>query len=65
MLTDTIVAYPSEAFLQLKNLLYCGQLSKEYKTLPGSQVNLFPGKGRQVYKGCLFVCEVNDGSNVH
>ena len=64
MLADGTVADPCEAFLQLTNLLYCGQLNKEHKILLGLQVTSFPGKGRQVYEGCLFTCEVDDRNNV-
>ena len=57
MLVDRTVVDPCEAFLQLTNLLCCGQLNKERKIL-------VPGKGRQVYEGCLFMCEVDDRNNI-
>ena len=58
MLADYIVAAPSEALLQLMNLLCYGQLAcnKEHKVLVGLWVTLFPGKGKQVYEGCSFMC---------
>ena len=54
---DSAIADPSEPFLQLMNLLYCGQFNKEYKTLLGWQVTSFLGKRRQAHKGCSFVCK--------
>ena len=47
MLADATVAGPSEAFLQLMNLLCCGQLTcnKEHEVLIGLQVTSFPWKG--------------------
>ena len=60
MLADNTIADPCEAFLQLINLLYCGQLKKEHKTLLGLQVTSFPGKGRQVYESVLLTYEVGN-----
>ena len=43
----------------MMNLLYCGQLNKEYKQLLRLQVTSFAGKRRQVHKGWSFTCEVD------
>ena len=57
---DATAADLSEAFLRSMNLLYCGQLNKDYKILLGLHVTSFPGKRGQVHKGCSIVCEVDD-----
>ena len=60
MLTDATAADLSEAFLQLMNLLYYGQLNKEYKIFLGLQVTSLLGKRRLVHEGCSIVCEIDD-----
>ena len=58
MLADDTEADSCEALLPLMNLLSCGLLHKKHAIIQGLQATSFPGKGRQVYEGCSFMCEV-------